>query len=119
MQPSEDNLDHWGALFRMHTNRNTPTVIINGDATVAFQRNGDGLAKSSQRLVGGVIEYLLDDMQGILCTGVHPRPLANRLEALENPDRPLRVFCFACSHSLVQMAICVPISTTRLGGRRK
>ena len=85
----------------MHPNRDPPTVVIDGDATVAFQRDRDGLAKSSQRLVGGVIEHFLNDVEGILGTGVHPRSLANGLEALEDPDRPFRIFCFKCSHSLV------------------
>ena len=100
MQPGKDNFNHWGAFLRMHANRDTSPVVIDRDATIDLECDRNGLAKSSQRLIGGVIEHLLHDMQRILGSCVHSRPLSDRLEALENPDRPFRVFSLACSHSL-------------------
>ena len=49
----------------------------------------DGVAEARQRLVDRVVHHLVDQvMQPVLAGGpdVHPRPLADRVESLEDLD---------------------------------
>ena len=48
-------------------------------------------AVAGERLVGGVVDHLLDDVQRALGARVHARPLLDRLEALQDADRGLAV----------------------------
>jgi hypothetical protein len=48
------------------------------------QGDGDALAEAGQRLVGGVVDHLLHDVQGVVGAGVHARALLDRLQALEH-----------------------------------
>ena len=41
----------------------------------------------AERLVGGVVDHFLDDVQRVVGARVHARPLLDRLEALQHADR--------------------------------
>ena len=49
------------------------------------------VAEAGERLVGGVVDHLLDDVQRVVGARVHARPLLDGLQALEHPDRRLLV----------------------------
>jgi hypothetical protein len=55
------------------------------------QDDPDALAVAGQRLVGGVVQHLLHDVQGVVGAGVHARPLLDGLEALQDADRTFGV----------------------------
>jgi len=56
------------------------------DRAVGMHQHMDVLGKAGQRLVGGVVDHLLDDVQGVVGAGVHARPLLDGLESLEDAD---------------------------------
>src|SRR3546814_10452683 len=41
---------------------------------------------TGQGFVGGVVDNFLKDVQGIVGTGIHARPLPHRLQSLQNAD---------------------------------
>ena len=49
------------------------------------------LAVAGERLVGGVVDDLLHDVQRVVGARVHARPLLDRLEALQDADRRFAV----------------------------
>ena len=87
MQPGEHKFDDGSFLFRVQTKRNATAVIFHTDRTVGMQGDTNLAAMTGQCFVSGVVQHLLDDMQGIVGTGVHARALPHRLQALEHTDR--------------------------------
>ena len=92
VQAREHDLDHADALFGMQAKGNAPPIVFHADRAIGVLRHGNALAKPRQRLVGRVVDHLLDDVQGVVGPGVHARTLLDGLQALENTDRTLAVF---------------------------
>ena len=72
-------------------NGNAAAVVLDADRTVGVQRHVDALAVAGERLVGRVVDHLLDDVQRVVGARVHARPLLDRLQALEDADRRFAV----------------------------
>mmetsp|Transcript_81331 Transcript_81331/g.225986 ORF Transcript_81331/g.225986 Transcript_81331/m.225986 type:complete len:550 (-) Transcript_81331:503-2152(-) len=87
MQPREHDLHHWHALFRVQAEGNAAAVVGHRDRAVDMQGQVDALAETGQGLIGGVVDHLLDDVQRVVGTGVHARPLLDGLQALQDADR--------------------------------
>ena len=87
MQLGEDDFDNRALFFRVHAERNAPTVVLHADRAVGVQRHIDALAVARQGLVGRVVDDLLHDVQRVVGAGVHARSLLDGLEALEHADR--------------------------------
>jgi len=86
VQPREDDLDHRHLLLGMQAEGDAAAVVLDADRAVGVQRDGDALAVTGQRLVGGVVDRFLHDVQRRVGAGVHARALLDGLEALEHPD---------------------------------
>gem|GEM_PF-4006161 len=52
-----------------------------------MQGDADSPAMAAERLVGGVVDHFLDDVQRAIGARVHSRPMAYGLKALENGNR--------------------------------
>ena len=68
---------------------NAAAVVDDGDRAVDVDGDVDLIAEAGQRLVDRVVDDLVDQMVQPARPGrpdVHRRPLANRLQALENLD---------------------------------
>jgi hypothetical protein len=50
------------------------------------ERDGDVLAVAAERLVGGVVDHFLDDVQRVFGAGVHARTLLDGFQALQDAD---------------------------------
>ena len=61
--------------------------VLSGDRTVDVDGHADTVAVPAERLVGGVVDHFLDDVQRIFGAGVHARALFDRFESLEDADR--------------------------------
>ena len=69
--------------------RNPAAVVHDGDRAIDVNRDVDLIAESRQRLVDRVVDHLVDEMMQAGRTGradVHRRPLADRLQPLEDLD---------------------------------
>ncbi len=86
MQAREDDLHHRHTLFGVQAEGDAAAVVGDGDGAVGVQGQVDALAETGQRLVGGVVDDLLDDVQRVVGAGVHARPLLDGLQALEHAD---------------------------------
>ena len=92
VQLREDDLDGRRLLDRMRAHRDAAPVVLDAHRAVGVQRHRDARRVSAQRLVGRVVDDLLDDVQRTIGARVHPRPCAHRLQSLEDLDRLLVVF---------------------------
>src|SRR5471032_916353 len=92
VQAREYDLDDRHAFFRMHAKRDAASIVFDRHRMIGVQRDCDLLAVAAERLVGGVVDDFLNDVQRIFSAGVHAGPLLDRLETLEHLDR-----CFAVS----------------------
>ncbi|AIJ45440.1 putative transcriptional regulators [Comamonas testosteroni TK102] len=52
----------------------------------------DFLAIAGKRLVGRVVDHLLQDVQGVVGARIHAGTLFDRLKTLENADRAFGIF---------------------------
>ncbi len=86
VQPREDHLDGGNLFLRVRADRNAAAVVLHAHRAVGVQRHGDRLRGTRERLVGGVVHDLLDDVQRRVGPGVHPRALLHGLEALQDAD---------------------------------
>ena len=86
VKPRENNLDCRDALFGMDAHRNPAAIVIHHDAAIGEQAHANDAGVPGQCFIGRVVDHLLHDMQRIVSAGIHSRALANRLQALENPD---------------------------------
>ena len=89
VQAGEDQLDHRRLFFRVHAG-DAPAVVFHADRAIGVQRDLDLLAVARQRLVGGVVQHFLDDVQGLSVRVYMPgrcltgsRPLSTRIEPSE------------------------------------
>ena len=97
MQAGEHQFNHRRFFFGVHAKRNATAIVFDADRAVAVQLHGDFFAVSGQRFVGGVVDHLLDDVQGVVGAGVHARALLDRLQAFQDADRAFGIFgLFAC-----------------------
>ncbi len=92
VKPREDDLDDRHLLLGMQTERDAPAIVVDRDRAVGMLRDGDALAMAGQRLVGGVVDHLLHDVQRVVGARVHARPLLDGLQALQHADGPFGVF---------------------------
>ena len=86
MQPGEDDLDDRHALVGVQAHGNAPAVVGDLDAAILEEADIDVARVTAQGLVGRVVDDFLDDVQRVLGTGVHARPLPDRLQTLQHPD---------------------------------
>ena len=74
-------------LLRVHVNRYTTTVILNGDGVVFLYMYGYLVAESCESLIDGVIHHLIHEvMQTFLrdIADIHCRALAHRFQTLKH-----------------------------------
>lgn len=86
MQSGKDNFDHGHLLFRVQPHGNAAPVIFHGNTAVDMQRDIDLCAITRKRLIGRVINDLLQNMQRVFSACIHARALAHGLKPLQNPD---------------------------------
>ena len=75
--------------LRLHVDRDAAAVVDDGDRAVGVDGDLDAVAVAGQRLVDGVVDDLVDQVVQAVDVGVadvHARPLADRLQALEDLD---------------------------------
>ena len=89
MQAGEHQLDHRCFFFRMHAKRNAPAIVIHADRPIHMQGHPEFFTVPGECLICRVIEHFLNDMQRVVCTGVHAGPLFDRLQPLEYADGAL------------------------------
>ena len=70
----------------MHAHRNTATVVAHRKRAVGMDFHRDGVGKTAERFVGGVINHFLTNMGGAFGAGVHARTFFYRLQAFEDGD---------------------------------
>ena len=86
MEDRQNDLDSRHAAF-VHVNRDTTTVIDNGNAVVFVDRYVNLIAIASQCLIDGVIYNLIDQVVKAALrrtADIHTRTHADSLEPLEN-----------------------------------
>jgi hypothetical protein len=91
VQAGEDQLDHRRLLLGMQAEGDAAAIVLDADRGVGVERDLDFLAVAGQRLVGGVVQHFLDDVQRVVGAGVHARTLLDGLQALEDADRAFRI----------------------------
>ena len=96
MQPREHNFQHRHLFFGVQAKRDAAPVVVHRHAAVGVHHQSDAGAKTSQRFVGGVVYYLLHDVQRVVGAGVHARALLHGLQPLEYADGRFAVGLFAC-----------------------
>ncbi len=92
VQAGENQLDHGGLFLGVQAEGNAAPVVFHTHRSIGVQRDLDLLAEPRQRFIGGVVQHFLDDVQRVVGTGVHARPLLDRLQALEDADRAFGIF---------------------------
>ncbi len=86
VQAGEGQHDDGNLLLGMQADGNAAAVVGHGDGAVALQRDVDVLGETAERFVGGVVDDFLDDVGRRVGAGVHARPLAHGLQALEDAE---------------------------------
>jgi hypothetical protein len=86
MQPREHDLEGGRLLDRMRAHGNAAAVVLHAYRPVVVHDDADVLRMAAERLVGGVVDHLLDDVQGGVGARVHARAGTNGLEALQHLD---------------------------------
>jgi NADH/NAD ratio-sensing transcriptional regulator Rex len=92
MQAGEHQFDDRRVFFRVQAERNAAAIVLDADRAIGVQRDLDLLAVAGQRLVGRVVQHLLDDVQRVVGARVHARALLDGLQALEHADRAFGIF---------------------------
>ena len=90
VQHRQRHRDRGHLLAGRGVGRDAPAVVLDPDAAVGLQGQHDPVAVAGQRLVDRVVDDLPDQVVEAALAGradVHARPLAHRLEALEDLDR--------------------------------
>ena len=87
VQAGEHQLNHRSVFLGVHAKRNATAVVFNRDRSVGVQHHLDFFAVACQRLVSGIVQHLLNDVQWVVSAGVHARALLDGLQAFEDPDR--------------------------------
>ena len=86
VQAGEHQLDHRGVFFGVQTEGNATAIVFHGHRVVGVQRDLDFFAVPGQRLVCGVVQHFLNDMQRVVSTGVHAGALFDRLQTPQDAD---------------------------------
>jgi hypothetical protein len=90
-------------LFRVDVQRNTATVVAHGDGAVGMDLDLDIGAVASQSLVDGVVDdlehHVVQARSIVRIADIHPRALADRIQALEHLD--IRGVVSIFTHSLL------------------
>ena len=90
VQHRQRHRDRGHLLAGRGVGRDAAAVVLDPDAAVGLQGQHDPVAVTGQRLVDRVVDDLPDQVVEAALTGradVHARPLAHRLEALQDLDR--------------------------------
>ena len=102
MQYSHDNFSRGDAFFLVDINGNTATVVLDGDGLVRMDDDRYFIAMTCQRFVNGVIDHFKNHMvqTGTIVgvTNVHPRALADSIQAFKDLDVGCVVILF--THAL-------------------
>ena len=90
VQRAQDQLERRALELRVHVDRDAAAVVDHGGALlVRVERDVDALGVAVDRLVDGVVDDLPEQVvvaARVDAADVHRRPLAHRLEALEDLD---------------------------------
>ena len=81
--------------FVIHSNRNTTSVIFNGNGIVLFNCYFDILTITGKCLIHGIIHNLINQMMKSSCgctSDVHTRSLSYRFKSLQNLDLIRSIF---------------------------
>src|SRR5262249_22145018 len=87
VEAREHYFDGGDLFFGVRPHRDAATVVLNTDRLIGVHPDVDARGKAGKRLVGSVVDDFVDDVSGIAGPRVHARPLAYRLEALEDAIR--------------------------------
>jgi len=102
VQAGEDDFDHGCLLLLVQADRYAATVVFHRHAAVGMKCDTHATPETGQRLVGSIVEYFLNDVQGVVGAGVHAGPLPDRLQALEHPDRSFIVAGYGQFGSVIE-----------------
>ncbi len=86
VQFAEDQFDSRPAFFRVDFDRDATAVVADLDDAVGADGHRDLLGVTGQRLVGGVVDDLLDDVGRAGRPGVHPGTFLDGLEVFQDTD---------------------------------
>ena len=101
VQHGQRQLDTGNLFRRMDVDRNPAPVVVNGDRVVSVDDDVDPRRVARHRLVDRVVHDFVDEVVQPARRGrsdVHPRPLANRFEPLQNLDVLGAVGLFLLDH---------------------
>ena len=97
MQSREHQFNDGRFFFGVHAKGNAAPIVFDAHRAIAVQLHRDFFAVPCQRFICGVVDHLLDDVQGVVGAGVHARALLDRLQAFQDADRAFGIFrLFAC-----------------------
>jgi hypothetical protein len=85
VQPREHHFHRRRLLDRMRPHGNAASIVLDAHRPVGVQRDGDELRVAAERLVGGVVDHFLDDVEGTVRARVH----AGRARTGSRPLRTL------------------------------
>nr|BFF13907.1 hypothetical protein GCM10025699_52100 [Microbacterium flavescens] len=94
MQLGEDDLDAGETGLRLDVHRDAASGVAHLDAVVGVEQDVDRVAVPAERLVDRVVDDLpeaVHETAGVGAADVHARPLADRLEPLEDGQMTGRV----------------------------
>ena len=89
VQLGGDDLDAGQPGLRLLVGRDAAAVVVHLDRAVGVQRDLDPVRGAGERLVDAVVDDLpqaVHEPAGVGRADVHPRPLADRLEPLEDEE---------------------------------
>ena len=84
VQLRKHDFDRRHFLNRMHLDRDATPVVLDSYRAIAMQHHPDALAITAQRFIGGVVDGLLNDVQGAIRARVHARTVANGFQSFED-----------------------------------
>lgn len=79
MQPAEDQLNRWHALFRVDVDRHPTTIVNDLRGLVGMKDNFHAFGVACQRFIHTVINNFLTKMVRTSGVGIHARTAAHRL----------------------------------------
>ena len=86
-----DDLERLALMLLVQPDRDAAAVVLDGDGVVGVDRHRDGVRVADLRLVDRVVDELEDHVvepgEVVGVADVHPGPLANGLEPLQELDR--------------------------------
>ena len=103
VQHGHDDFGSGATLFRVDVDRNTTTVVTDGDGAVGMDLDLNIGAVAGQSLVNGVVDdlehHVVQTRAIIRIADIHPRALADRIQALQYLD--IRGVVSIFTHSLL------------------